>query len=59
LQHGVSAVTEDIAYLIEIPHIYDGWSVKVLTNGTKINRWDPEQYPWRHQKTQEYLEAES
>lgn len=29
---------EDIAYLVEIPG-YDGWSVKVLTDGTKINRW--------------------
>lgn len=28
----------DIDYLVELP-FYDGWSVKVLTDGTMVNRW--------------------
>jgi hypothetical protein len=29
---------EEIDYLVELP-FYDGWSVKVLQDGTKVNRW--------------------
>lgn len=28
-----------IAELVELPGVYDGWSIAVLTDGTRINRW--------------------
>lgn len=28
----------EVAYLVELP-FYDGWSVKVMTDGTMVNRW--------------------
>ena len=30
---------KDIAYLIELRGVYDGWSVAVMTDGTRVNRW--------------------
>ena len=32
-------VVDDTAYLIELRGVYDGWSVRVLKDGTRINRW--------------------
>ena len=29
----------DIAYLIEIRGVYDGWSIAVMKDGTMRNRW--------------------
>ena len=31
--------TSEVDLLIEIPEVYDGWSVKVYTDGTIENRW--------------------
>lgn len=30
---------EEAAYLIEIREIYDGWSVAVMPDGRRLNRW--------------------
>jgi len=30
---------DDIAYLVEIPGVYDGWSVAVHKDGSMTNRW--------------------
>lgn len=29
----------NVAYHIEIPGVYDGWSIAVLEDGTLTNRW--------------------
>ncbi|AYG02384.1 hypothetical protein [Gryllotalpicola protaetiae] len=55
---------ETIAHLIELPGVYDGWSVAVLKDGTYVNRWayedDParplEGYERRYRATQECIE---
>ncbi len=46
----------EVAYLIEIRGLFDGWSIAVLEDGTWKNRWNPEDYPYRHAATQEYIE---
>ena len=51
----VSYKKEDIAMLFESRDIYDGYSVVQLKDGTFVNRWDEEKYPWRHAKTEEYI----
>lgn len=40
-------------YFIELKHVYDGWSVAVLPDGTAINRWTPEQR--QYQATQDFI----
>jgi hypothetical protein len=47
--------------LIELRHIYDGWSIEVLGNGTLRNRWEYQQdeYPERFEATQEWINAEN
>ena len=32
---------DDIAYLIQIQGVYDGWSIAALKDGTYVNRWEP------------------
>lgn len=44
-----------VSNLIEIRGIYDGWSVKAMTDGTYVNRWDASDR--RFQPTQEWIEA--
>lgn len=56
----------DVKHTIEIPAIFDGWSIAVLHDGTMVNRWadteDPtrpaEGYERRYRMTQEIIEAE-
>ena len=31
--------TDEIDHLVELRGVYDGWSVAVMKDGTKINRW--------------------
>jgi hypothetical protein len=34
---------DNVDYYIEYDEIYDGWSVAVMKDGTRVNRWeDPE-----------------
>jgi hypothetical protein len=40
-----------------IPEIYDGISVWQHPDGRLENRWNPEHYPWRWRKTQEWIDA--
>ena len=53
---------EDVAYRIELPGVYDGWSVALLTDGTMRNRWENpdgtprEGYERRWAATQEYID---
>jgi hypothetical protein len=36
-------MTSPVAHLIELRGVYDGWSVSVHEDGTRVNRWiDPE-----------------
>lgn len=55
---------EDVDYVIEIPGVYDGWSIAVLTDGTWWNRWGndddtgpAEGYERRWRLTQEYIDT--
>lgn len=41
--------------LLTLRGVYDGWSIAVLPDGTKVNRWDPVKYPKRYAETQNYL----
>jgi|TARA_R100000482_G_scaffold124710_2_gene78572 hypothetical protein len=44
----------DVAYLIEIREIYDGWSILVRqSDGARLNRWEPGTK--RFILTQEYI----
>ena len=52
----------EVVHLIEIPGVYDGWSVAVLADGRYWNRWGndaqdgPEPgYESRYAKTQEHI----
>lgn len=40
----------DWSYLIELPEIYDGWSIGVTKSGEYVNRW--EKSDPRHAPTQ-------
>ena len=46
---------DDVESLIELPEIYDGWSVARLTDGRLVNRWDMTEYPSRWRATEEVL----
>lgn len=35
----MSGLDAEVDHLIELRGVYDGWSVKVLKDGTRINRW--------------------
>lgn len=56
----------DVAHTIEIPGVYDGWSIAVLKDGTMINRWadteDPtkpaEGYERRYRMTEEAIRGD-
>lgn len=57
---------DDIAYLVEIPGVYDGWSVAVHKDGSMANRWASsyEAYPAsevvrrRYEAAQKWIESE-
>lgn len=36
---GSSQWWEDVDHLIELRGVYDGWSVAVMKDGTRVNRW--------------------
>ena len=36
---GYTAYQDRIAFTYEIPGLYDGWSIAVLTDRTVVNRW--------------------
>ncbi len=48
---------DDVDTLIELPHIYDGWSAARLKDGRLVNRWDSDDYPQRYEATRKWLEA--
>lgn len=37
---GSSQWWEDVDHLIELRGVYDGWSVAVMKDGTRVNRWE-------------------
>jgi hypothetical protein len=43
-----------VSHLVEIRGVYDGWSVKVLKDGTAVNRWPADDY--RHAATQKWID---
>ena len=47
---------DDVAAFIELRHIYDGWSVAKMKDGTYVNRWPEDDR--RHKAVQEWLERE-
>lgn len=50
---------EDVDHTIELPHIYDGWSIAVLKDGTKVNRWAGQRgYERRAKQVQDVLDQE-
>lgn len=46
-------MTDDVKGYIELPEIYDGWSVAVMKDGTWRNRW-PEGDP-RHGPVADFI----
>jgi hypothetical protein len=42
----------DVLHVVELSHIYDGWSIAHLRDGRVVNRWDPEEYPGRYAATE-------
>ena len=52
-------MSDDIAMLIELPDVYDGWSVKMLMDGALVNRWDKDQYPWRYAEAQKWIDSQN
>jgi hypothetical protein len=49
---------DNIDYLIELRGVYDGWSVAVLKDGTRVNRWAGTEYTYRAAVTDAYLAGE-
>lgn len=49
---------ENVAYLVELRGVYDGWSIAVMKDGSRVNRWDKKDYPKRWAATQAVLDAE-
>lgn len=49
---------DDVAHLIELRGVYDGWSIAVMKDGRALNRWDKKEYPKRWAATQEFLERD-
>lgn len=56
---------DDDYYLIELRGVYDGWSIKLMKDGTTINRWandagdGPEPgYERRYEAVEAYLRGE-
>jgi len=47
-----------IDYLIELRGVYDGWSVAVLKDGTRVNRWAGTDYTYRAEVTEAFLNGE-
>jgi len=48
---------EDVELVIELLGVYDGWSVAVMKDGTRINRWRGEGSR-REEVTDAYLRGE-
>lgn len=46
---------DDMIGFIELPDIFDGWSVAVMADGTLRNRWPPDDR--RHKPTQDWIEG--
>lgn len=54
----------DVDHIIELPEVYDGWSIAVLKDGTWWNRWSNdddtgprEGYERRYRLTQVYIDT--
>ena len=52
------ADASQIDHLIELRGVYDGWSVAVLKDGTRVNRWAGTQYTHRWYVTEAFLNGE-
>jgi hypothetical protein len=51
---------DDYDYGIELPHVYDGVSVWVMKDGTRVNRWaDVPGYERRAAEVDEWLASGS
>ena len=46
---------EAVSRYVTLRDVYDGWSVRVLEDGSMINRWDPKKDPRRWAATQNYI----
>lgn len=62
---GSSQWWEDVDHLIELRGVYDGWSVAVMRDGTRVNRWanadgnGPDvRYTRRYEITEAFLRGE-
>lgn len=55
---------DEVDHLIELPHVYDGWSIAILDDGTVCNRWAAgheltrgrEGYERRFKATEDYIQ---
>lgn len=47
--------------LIELKHVYDGWSIAVTEGGRLVNRWEnvQDEFPERFEATQEWINNEN
>jgi len=56
-------MSDEVAYLIELRGVYDGWSVARMTDGSLRNRWANEDgtpregYERRFEAAQKYIEG--
>jgi hypothetical protein len=46
----------DVTQTIELPFIYDGWSIAITDDGRTWNRWGKLDYPGRYNATREWME---
>lgn len=54
----VSLDESQIAHLIELRGVYDGWSVAVLKDGRRVNRWAGTEYTRRAAVVDAFLAGE-
>lgn len=50
--------SEEVAYFVELQGVYDGWSIAIMKDGSKVNRWDKNINPERWKATQDVLDRE-
>ena len=60
----MSRLSKPVDHLIELPGVYDGWSIAVFMDGTMLNRWANDEgtgpapgYERRYEATKKAMEA--
>ena len=55
---------DQVEYTIELPGVYDGWSIALMKDGTLFNRWANEEgtgpakgYERRYERTQHHIDT--